>query len=324
MTSTPTRRALVLGATGGIGGETAAALLRHGWEVIALARDPDAARAKAPAALATVYWVRGDAMNADEVAGAAAGASVVVHAVNPPGYRNWGALVIPMIENTIAAARANGARIVLPGTIYNYGPDAFPDLTEDSPQHAATEKGRIRVALEGKLEEATRQGARALIVRFGDFFGPVPGSSWFNQGFVAPGKPLKAITNPATPGVGHSWAYLPDAAETIARLLDREGELEPFARFHFAGHWDADGSAMIAAIKRAVGRPDIKVKALSWPVLWIAGLLQETPREIYAMRYLWRQSIRLDGTRLDAFLEGEPHTPLDEAVRTTLAALRVS
>ncbi len=34
------------------------------------------------------------------------GVSLIVHAVNPPGYRNWGQLVLPMIDNTIAAAQA--------------------------------------------------------------------------------------------------------------------------------------------------------------------------------------------------------------------------
>jgi hypothetical protein len=48
----------------------------------------------------------------------------------PPGYRDWARLVLPMIDNTIAAARASGARIVLPGTVYNYGPNAFPVLRE--------------------------------------------------------------------------------------------------------------------------------------------------------------------------------------------------
>ena len=33
------RIALVLGANGGVGGETAAALVRHGWTVRALVRD---------------------------------------------------------------------------------------------------------------------------------------------------------------------------------------------------------------------------------------------------------------------------------------------
>jgi hypothetical protein len=38
-----------------------------------------------------------------------------------------------MIENMIAAAKDSSARILLPGTIYNYGLDAFPILKEDSP-----------------------------------------------------------------------------------------------------------------------------------------------------------------------------------------------
>jgi len=317
------KTALVLGATGGIGGETAAALLRHGWRVVAMVRDPARARAKA-GPTADAVWVAGDAMNADDVRRAAEGAQVIVHAVNPPGYRDWGKLVLPMIDNTIAAAKATGARVVLPGTIYNYGDDAFPTLVEDVPQHPLTEKGRIRVALERRLETASRDGVPALIVRYGDFFGPAPGSNWFGQGLVAPGKRLSAITYPGRRGVGHTWAYLPDAAETIARLLDRADALEPFARFHFAGLWDADGTAMTRAIAEAVGRPETKVKSLPWRLLWLVGLVRETPREIYRMRYLWRSPIRLDNARLAAFLGQEPRTPLHEAVGTTLAALKVS
>ena len=45
------------------------------------------------------------------------GRSLVFHAVNPPGYRDWTKLVLPMIDNTIAAARAVGATILLPGTV---------------------------------------------------------------------------------------------------------------------------------------------------------------------------------------------------------------
>lgn len=38
--------------------------------------------------------------------------------------------------------------------------------------------------------------------------------------------------------MGHQWAWLPDVAATIAALLARRRELEPFARFHMQGHWD--------------------------------------------------------------------------------------
>ncbi len=319
------RTALVLGATGGIGGEAAAALLRHGWSVVAMARGlAKGLERTADGALARAAWVVGDATNAADVRRAAEGVQAIVHAVNPPGYRNWGKLVLPMIENSIAAAKAVGARVVLPGTIYNYGYDAFPNLHEDSPQHPVTEKGRIRVELERRLEAGSRAGAAALIGRFGDFFGPAPGNNWFSQGLVTPGKRLNAITYPGRKGVGHAWAYLPDAGETIPRLLDRSDELEPFARFHFSGVWDGDGTEMVRAIAAGVGRPDTKVKGLSWPLIGLGGLFQQTPRELYKMRYLWTTPVRLDNSKLIAFLGSEPHTPLQDALKTTLRALNVT
>lgn len=321
-TEPPSRgTALVLGATGGIGGETATALARRGWRVRALVRGGDAGLAAGRAAHPDWEFVTGDAMDAASVAAAARGAALIVHAVNPPGYRNWGALVVPMIDHTIAAARASGARILLPGTIYNYGPDAFPILREDSPQGATTHKGAIRIAMERRLEAAARDGVPSLIVRFGDFFGPRPGQSWFSQGMVTPNQPVTSVTYPGTEGTGHAWAYLPDAGETFARLTDREAELGTFARFHFGGTWDADGTEMIAAIRRVVGSPEIAVKRLPWLLLKLASPFHETTRELAATRPLWQTPIRLDNTRLVRFLGQEPHTPLDVAMAATLRGM---
>ena len=100
--SSPTRIALVLGATGGFGGHTAQALIKRGWTVRALARDPAAAAAKAGPRTA-IDWIAGDALTEDDVRRAASGADLIVHAVNPPGYRNWRGLAVPMLANTIAA-----------------------------------------------------------------------------------------------------------------------------------------------------------------------------------------------------------------------------
>lgn len=307
---TKTMTALVLGATGGIGGEVARTLLARGWTVKALHRDP--ARLTAPG----IAWIRGDAMTAADVAAAAAGVDVIVHAVNPPGYRNWGALVLPMLDNSIAAARAVGARILLPGTVYNFGPDAFPAPDENAPQNPRTRKGAIRAEMERRLRAAAQDGVKVLIVRAGDFFGPRSGNNWFSQGLVKPGRPVAKITYPGARGVGHQWAYLPDVAETMLRLLERP--LEDFAVFHMDGHWDADGTQMIAAIQGVAG-PRLPVAAMPW---WLMRLLSPAVplfREILEMRYLWKGPLRLDNTKLRAVLGGEPRTPLDEAVRATLA-----
>ena len=131
---------------------------------------------------------------------------------------------------------------------------------------------------------------------------------------------VTTISNPAAPGVGHQWAYLPDVAETMVRLLERD-DLEDFARFHMAGHWDPDGKAMIAAVVRALGAPTVRVKPLPWWALRLAALVAETPKEMMEMRYLWKRPVRLDGAKLAARLGREPHTALDVAVRETLRGM---
>ncbi|HVN46743.1 MAG TPA: SDR family oxidoreductase [Steroidobacteraceae bacterium] len=317
---TSSSSALVLGATGGIGGEVARQLRNGGWNVRALQR-------RAPRRIEQrdgMTWIRGDALHGHDVLGAANGCSVIVHAVNPPGYRRWSELVLPMLDNTIAAASAVGATIVLPGTVYNFGPDAFPRLTEESPQHPVTRKGAIRAEMERRLLAASSNGARVLIVRAGDFFGPQAGNSWFSQGLVKPGKPVTSVSNPGRRGVGHQWSYLPDVARTIIELLARRDSLEPFAALHMAGHWDADGSQMAEAIQRVVSRRTgrkPRIAAFPWWLLTLASPFAATFREMREMRYLWRESVRMDNARLIATLGQEPHTPLDEAVEATLVGL---
>jgi nucleoside-diphosphate-sugar epimerase len=307
--------ALVVGAAGGIGGATAAALARHGWSVRGLTRRP---RPRS----ADIEWINGDAMSATDVLRAARGASLIVHAANPPGYRDWDKVVLPMLDNAIAAAKAVKARIVLPGTVYNYGADAFPVLRESSPQHPSTRKGAIRVAMEKRLETAAADGAPALIVRAGDFFGPnTTGNSYFSAAMVQPGAPVKRIVDPARRGASHCWAYLPDVGETIARLIDRENELADFEVFHFAGHQLRAGE-MAAAIRRAAGQPRLRVWPFPWLLIVALQPFVRLFREMAEMRYLWRESMALDGGKLKAFLgDALPATALDAAVRETLIGL---
>jgi nucleoside-diphosphate-sugar epimerase len=311
--------ALVVGASGGVGGEVARQLARAGWRVRGLKRGLAAESVDADG----IAWIAGDAMERADVMRAAQGCAVIVHAVNPPGYRAWDRLVLPMLDNTIAAAAANGALVVLPGTVYNYGPDAFPDVAEDAPQQPATRKGMLRARMEAALQAYVDGGGRALVVRAGDFFGPRAGNNWFAQGLVKPGKPVARIANPGAPGIGHQWAYLPDVAATMVALIERRATLPPFARFHMNGHWDPDGTAMCAAIARVVARRGGRatVRRFPWWLVRLATPFNETLRELWEMRYLWRQPVRLDNARLADVLGAEPHTPLDVAVERTLEGL---
>lgn len=308
------KTALVLGATGGIGGSVTDELLMRGWTVKALTRDP----ARASQHNGAIDWIKGDAMDRAAVTAAAEGCSLIVHAVNPPGYRDWDKLVLPMMDNTIAAAKASGARVLLPGTVYNYGPDAFPVLRESSAQRPLTRKGKIRVAMEARLRES---GVPALVVRAGDFFGGrAGGNNWFSMGLVKPGSRLKSVNQPGRRGLGHAWAYLPDLAQAMAELVEKT-PAQGFELYHFAGHYDADGEQMIGAVRKAAGGK-VRVQPLPWFVFTLLAPFVTTFREMQEMRYLWKQPLRLDNAKLLAVLGREPHTPLDVAVKTTLQQLK--
>jgi len=352
---------LVIGATGGIGGAVARALLQHGWPVRALTRHADMAQRVAAAdatcqGLAAVQWVQGDAMNAADVLRAAQGVGFIVHAGNPPRYARWRELALPMLAHALAAARATGARLVLPGNVYNFGPDVYgqpqaslPGVAERTPQRPFTRKGAVRVEMEQMLREASEdraQPVRSLVLRAGDFFGGHAPSSWFGTLLVKPGQPLRKVVYPGAPDVGHAWAYLPDLADTLARLMALDvlqpGRLAPFEVLHFGGHWLPRGIEMAQAIvrvglqARAVGAsggrtaadagadavaPALPIKPLPWALLALVSPFVEVLREMREMRYLWQVPLRLDNRQLLALLGEEPHTPLDEAVRASLQAL---
>lgn len=307
---------LVIGATGGIGSEAARAFSRRGWHVRALHRQPQAV--KDPR---SYQWVGGDAMKAEDVVAAAEGAQFIVHAVNPPKYRNWAGLVPVMLESSIAAAKVSGARLLFPGSIYNFPPDGPLVLREETPQRAVTRKGAIRIALEQRLAETATDGVRSLILRAGDFFGPQVPGSWFSQCLVKPGRPVRSITYPGPPEIGHAWAYLPDLAETFALLAERDTELDAFEVFHFHGHWCERGLEMAEAIRAAVGDPRIPIGPLPWWLFGAASPVVPLMRELWEMRYLWRVPMQLDNTKLLSVLGQEPHTETVEAVRASLIGL---
>ncbi|WP_176085493.1 NAD-dependent epimerase/dehydratase family protein [Martelella sp. HB161492] len=305
--------ALVLGAGGGIGGAVAKVLSARGFRIKALSRRAEQMRVVRP----EYEWISGDAMNGEDVTRAAADATLIFHGVNPPGYRNWETLAVPMLDNTIAAARANAALILFPGTVYNFGREQLPSPEEDAIQTATTKKGRIRITMENRLRDAAESGTQVIIVRAGDYFGPEVANSWFSY-LVKSGRPVRSVTRIGRKGVGHQWAYLPDVAETMVQLVERRSALGAFSRFHFEGTFDADGEQMLKAIGRVAGCDNLKVRNFPWWMVPLAAPFVPVMREVREVSYLWRETLHMRNDRLVAVLGAEPRTPLDTAIRVTL------
>jgi nucleoside-diphosphate-sugar epimerase len=142
---------------------------------------------------------------------------------------------------------------------------------------------------------------------------------------VRPGKPVSRVAEPHAPGVGHTWAYLPDATLAAVRLLELDAtspvRLALAERVHFKGHALADGRDLARCVAQVVaehtGR-SVKISPVPWP-LWMAlALVSPMLREVREMRYLWQQPLSLDNQRLLDLLGDEPHTPLPQAVAAAL------
>ncbi len=161
---------LVLGASGGIGHWVVEKLLERGRLVRIMVRNP--MKVKHWSNNDRVEIVQGDSLVAEGVRKAASGAESIYDCVNAP-YPAWKTKVIHMLSNTIAAAKADKAKIVFPGNVYVFGHARSEFVRENHPFAAHTKKGKIRIQMERMIDEAWKTDRIPYtIVRFPDFYGP--------------------------------------------------------------------------------------------------------------------------------------------------------
>jgi nucleoside-diphosphate-sugar epimerase len=312
--------ALVLGANGRLGAAAVQAFAAAGWRVLAQARrQPDAL----PPGAAHVAL---DMADGAALAPAAAGARVVVYAVNPP-YTRWPALALPLLRQGIAVARRLNATLMLPGNVYNFGAGMPPLLSEHTPQQPTTRKGHIRAQMESELRTLAERGElRSIVVRAGDFFGGGTGS-WLDLVITKSLRQGKLVY-PGSLDVPHAWAYLPDLARAFVAAASRAEALPAFTDLPFAGH-TLVGAELLDAIERAAaalglalrGGARLKRARLPWALFRLGGLVVPLLREVSEMSYLWRVPHALDGTALQRAVGPLPAMPLDAALREALRAL---
>jgi nucleoside-diphosphate-sugar epimerase len=308
---------LVLGAAGRFGAAAVQAFAQAGWQVLAQQR-----RAPARPLPGTVQVLDTPLADTEALAARAAGAQVVVYAVNPV-YTRWDAELLPLFHQGLAVAQRLGARFMLPGNVYNHGTTLPERLTEDTPFRPDHPKAQLRVAMEAELQHRAAQGLDSVVIRAGDFFGGGTGT-WIDQAMakdIAKGK----LVYPGPRDRVHAWAYLPDLAQAFVAVAG-DGGHRGCLQLNFAGH-AVTGQAFIAALDEAAAslglRPaqGFRVGGMPWGLIRVIGLVNPMLRELARMSYLWRTPHALDGTRLQRRVGPLPTTPLAPALRQTLLDL---
>lgn len=298
----------ILGINGHIGRSAALAFLAAGWQVTGFGRSN-----KRP--IAGVAFAKGDADSVDDMRKAIGDSEVVVNALHLP-YHQWDKGRMEALHSrVIAAMGTDGKTMMFPGTIYNYSATDRV-VTPDLPQHPEMPRGEIRKRSEALMEAAaTRGDIRVIVLRAGDFYGPDNIGDWFDQVVLREaGKGKLALMG--TPGIAHSWAYLPDLGRAFEKLAWHRKELAAFENFHFAGNYvtpETMGAAMIAAAP-------VPLRMGYFPriLFTIMGLASPIIREVGKMGYLWSNPMELRDERLDALLGPGFGTPFDEAIAASV------
>lgn len=279
------QNALVLGASGGFGGQVALALQSAGCTVRRYIRGTD----------------MGDA---------AKGADLIVNGLNPPAYHNWDKLIPEITTAVLAAGKSSGAKLLVPGNVYPYGMEPGP-WNADTPHRPVSRKGRIRAEMEARYREAAEQGQRTILLRGGDFLLPEAPQMLMNR-VILGGVAKGVVTSLGDPEALHAYAYLPDMARAAAELVALGDALPAYADIPFAGHAFTI-SDLATLISRLTGRP-IRIKRFPTWLFTVTSPFWELARELREMLYLSSFPHRLDSAPLHHWLPDWQDTPLDKVI----------
>ncbi len=275
------RTVLVLGASGHSGGAFVEAFAAAGWHVRRFRRGED------PAA-------------------AAQGADLVVNAMNPPDYHDWTRQIPRITEIAMAAARASGARVLIPGNVYVFGTQPAP-WSAATPHRPCSRKGQVRAEMEASWRNS---GLPVTILRAGDF---VDGRK---PGLLLGRVVLKNLQKGRIVALGRAdvpraHAYLPDLARAAVALAERD-DLPVFADISFPGHTFSIIDLQAEIAQQTGQRPAIR--PFAWWAMRLAAPVWELARELDEMRYLYDHPHSLEGAAFSALVPDFVPTPFAEVV----------
>jgi len=302
---------VVLGATGSIGHWAVEKLLDGKNQVRVLVRNTAKLR---QFSVERVEVVEGDAAKLDDVKKAVTGADSVYYCVNVP-YPEWKSKAIPMLQNTITAARENRAKVVFPGNVYVYGHGQSDFVREDHPFAAHTQKGKIRIRMEQMLNDAWKsEKVPYTVVRFPDFYGPFVLNDLYAPIFrsALQGRPMTWYGRLDVP---FEFAYIEDAAEALVMAgsdngTNGESYNVPGVEVTTPRQW--------LELVASVGGTKSKIRTVPKFVIALAGIKNPVAREFYELLYLRRERMILDGMKFRTKFGRIPATPYEDGIKKTL------
>jgi uncharacterized protein len=291
------KRIVVTGATGTIGRQLVNALVARGDSVIALTRNPDAARAKLPAGVELHQWA--DPTHQAPPTVALTAADAVINLLGEPISQRWTSDAKQRIRDSRVNATRNLVQAILgvpadnrPGTFVSqsatgyYGPREAPAVDE-SAEPGSDWLAQVVVAWEGEALAASAQ-LRVAVTRTGVVLAPDGGALEKMLPFFKAG-----IGGPVAGGDQWlPWIHLDDVVGGLIACLDNDQASGPV---NLVGPSSATNAEFSTALGKAIKRPAIlpvpgfALKALYGQMAFIVTTGQPvTPAALTQLGYQFR------------------------------------
>lgn len=309
------KKALVLGASGGIGYAIVRELVERGMSVAAFARGQEKLE-KLYGHNSNIEIFSGDALVEEDMFKAAKGVDIIFHAVGFP-YPIWRETHPKCVEIMIKVAKIVNAKIVMADNIYAYSvpKEVGSKVNENALKDPHTEKGKLRLAMENRLNAS---GVPTLITHLPDLYGPNAENTLLHETLrhVVQNKKANFIGKKNVP---REFLYTFDGAKAIVELAYQEQTYNQ--NWNIPAIHPITGNDLIHILREEFGYTK-PVRTITKSVIRFMGIFQPFMKEMVEMMYLNETPVILDGKKYQTQVGEIPKTPYKDGIRETLNWMR--
>ena len=306
------KKALVLGASGGMGYSIVKELSNRGIAVKAFARNENKLKHLFQDD-ENVSIITGDVFELNSLNSAAEDVDIIFQSTNIP-YTEWEGKLLLMINNILTAAKENSSKIAIVDNIYAYG-RAGTNVKETAVKNPCTKKGRIRLQAENLIKQSD---VPYIIAHFPDFYGPNANNTILHVTLE------KIVQNKSSIFVGkqnipREYIFTPDGAKALVNLA--------FEKQAYGENWNIPGAGVITgeeivAILRKLVNYQKQVSTISKKMIQLLGVFNRDMREVGEMFYLNETPVVLNGEKYEERIGMIPRTSYQEGLQQTMNYLR--
>lgn len=308
------KKALVLGASGGMGYAIVNELYERGIEVRAFART----RAKLEhlfGNLNNVEIFAGDAFSLMDLKAATVDTDLIFHAANIP-YKEWEEKLALLMGNVLTVCKDKSLKLAVVDNIYAYGRSGGTEkINEQYPKNPHTKKGKIRLHNEKLIKDS---GVQAFICHFPDFYGPNAENTILQYTLknIAENKKAMFVGNQE---IARESIFTPDGAKAIVNLAQNEAAYGQ--NWNIPGYGVITGKEIVGTLRELTGYQK-RVSTVTRGMVKFLGLFSRDMREIEEMFYLNEEPVILNGEKYEKLLGPVPRTSYREGLQQTLEYLK--